>query len=204
MQYVRTGRSSEDIFMRVMFDTIRERSIILHSVAVKLGLRASGGPMWLGHRGEDPRYSSCVYEVPVLDWKGRSEWIKARGVSYATPSEQRDMPEGAREAFPEIAWSSVTSGHDYRTGQPGVDAGPSAGGAVRAVHPDVDKFEPAIHPPIERGNKLEAVAADGGRRKRCGPHGCPIGGVYCTAESRIFSSNPRRTHSGKKDEEKEE
>jgi hypothetical protein len=51
-----------------------------------------------------------VYEVPVLDWKGRSEWIKARGVSYTTPSEQRDMPEGAREAFPEIAWSSVTVG----------------------------------------------------------------------------------------------
>ncbi len=107
VQYVRTGRSSEDIFMRVMFDTIRERSIILHSVTVKLGLRASGGPMWLGHRGEDRRYSSCMYEVSVLDWKGRSEWIKARGVSYTTPSEQRDMPEGARETFPEIAWSSV-------------------------------------------------------------------------------------------------
>ncbi len=66
MQYVRTGRANEDIFMRVMFDTIRERSVVLHSVAVKLGLSASGGPMWLGHRGEDPRYSSCVYEVPVL------------------------------------------------------------------------------------------------------------------------------------------
>ncbi len=63
-------QANEDIFMRVMFDTIRERSIILHSVAVKLGLRASGGPMWLDHRGEDLRYSSCVYEVPVLDWKG--------------------------------------------------------------------------------------------------------------------------------------
>jgi hypothetical protein len=25
-----------------------------------------------------------------------------------TPSEQRDMPEGAKEAFPEITWSSVT------------------------------------------------------------------------------------------------
>jgi hypothetical protein len=49
-----------------------------------------------------------VYEVPVLDWKGHSEWIKARDVSYTTPSEQQDMPEGAREAFPEIAWSSVT------------------------------------------------------------------------------------------------
>ncbi len=67
MEYVRTGRSQRDIVMRVMFDTIRERTKILHSVAVKLGLRASGGPVWLGHRGEDPRYSSCEYEVPLLD-----------------------------------------------------------------------------------------------------------------------------------------
>jgi hypothetical protein len=108
VEYVRTGGSEKDIIMRVMFDTIRERSIILHSVAVKLGLRASGGPVWLGHRGEDPRYSSCEYEVPVLGWKGRSEWNKARGVSYTTPSEQRDIPEGAREAFPEVAWTSMT------------------------------------------------------------------------------------------------
>ncbi len=104
---VRAGGSEKDIIMRVMFDTIRERSVILHSVAVKLGLRASGGPVWLGHRGEDPRYSSCEYEVPVLDWKGRSEWIKARGVSHTTPSERRDIPEGAREAFPEVAWASM-------------------------------------------------------------------------------------------------
>ncbi len=72
--YVKTGGANKDIFMRVMFDTIREQSVVLHSVAVKLGLRASGGPMWLSHQGEDPRYSSCVYEVPVLDWKGRRDW----------------------------------------------------------------------------------------------------------------------------------
>ncbi len=108
VQYVRTGRTGEDIFLRVMFDTIRERTIILHSVAVKLGLRASGGPVWLSHRGEDPRYSSCEYEVPVLDWKGRSEWNKARGVSYTTPLEQRYMPKGTREAFLEVPWASVT------------------------------------------------------------------------------------------------
>ncbi len=45
VQYVKTGRTSEDIFMRVMFDTIRE-----HSVAVKLGLRVSGGPRAPGRR----------------------------------------------------------------------------------------------------------------------------------------------------------
>jgi hypothetical protein len=106
--YVKVGRAYEDIFMRVMFDTIREQSVVRHSVAVRLGLRASGGPMWLSHQGEDPRYSSCVYEVPVLDWKGCKDWIKARGVSFATPSEQRDMPEGAMEAFPEISLSGVT------------------------------------------------------------------------------------------------
>jgi len=106
--FVKTGGNNQDIFIRVMFDTIREQSVVLHTVAVKLGLRASGGPMWLTHPGEDPRYSSCVYEVPVLDWKGRKDWIRARGVSYATPSEQRDMPEGAMEAFPGISLSGVT------------------------------------------------------------------------------------------------
>jgi hypothetical protein len=97
VEYERTGRSERDIIMRVMFDTIREQTIILHSVAVKLGLRASKGPAWLAHRGEDPRYSSCKYKVPVLDWKGRGDWIEVRGVSYTTPSEWLDVPEGARE-----------------------------------------------------------------------------------------------------------
>jgi hypothetical protein len=100
VEYVRTGRSKEDIVMRVMFDTIWEDTIILHSVAMKLELRASGGPAWLTRRGEDLRYSRCKYVVPVLDWKGRSEWIRARGVSYTTPSEQRDAPEGARGGVP--------------------------------------------------------------------------------------------------------
>jgi len=106
--FVKTGGANQDIFIRVMCDTIREQSVVLHSVAVKLGLRASGGPMWLTQPGEDPRYSSCMYEVPVLDWKGRRDWIKARGVSHVTPSEQRDMPEGAMEAFPKISLSGVT------------------------------------------------------------------------------------------------
>jgi len=89
--------------MKVMFDTARHDTIILHTVAVRLGLRASGGPQWLTCEGEDPRYSSCKYVVPVMDWKGRREWIRARGVGYTTPSELREAPEEAREAFPEEA-----------------------------------------------------------------------------------------------------
>ena len=182
--FVKTGGANQDIFIRVMFDTIREQSVVLHSVAVKLGLRASGGPMWLTHPGEDPRYSSCVYEVPVLDWKGRRDWIKARGVSYATPSEQRDMPEGAVEAFP--VWSDGqsgggTRGHDHRQGQPRVDASFGAGGTVRAVHPDVDELEFALHPQRQRGCGMETVAARGGRGTSCEPDGGPIGGVYGAA-----------------------
>jgi hypothetical protein len=45
--------------------------------------------------------------VPVLDWKGRGKWVRARGVSHTMPSERRDAPEGAREAFPEIAWEDL-------------------------------------------------------------------------------------------------
>jgi hypothetical protein len=61
--------------------------------------------------------------VPVLDWKGHREWIEARGVSYTTPAEWRDAPEGTREAFPEIAWEDLKvrrgrgpGGHDHRPG----------------------------------------------------------------------------------------
>jgi hypothetical protein len=45
--------------------------------------------------------------VPVLDWKGRKEWIRARGVGYKIPSKLWKAPEGAREAFPEIAWEDL-------------------------------------------------------------------------------------------------
>jgi len=34
MLYVKTGGTNKDIIMRVMFDTIREQSVVLHSVAV--------------------------------------------------------------------------------------------------------------------------------------------------------------------------
>jgi hypothetical protein len=32
--FVKTGGASQDIFMRVMFDTIREQSVVLHSFAM--------------------------------------------------------------------------------------------------------------------------------------------------------------------------
>jgi hypothetical protein len=93
--------------MRGMFDPSRRDTIILHAVTVRLGLQASGGPQWLTCEGEDPRYSSCKCVVPVLDWKGRRAWTRPRGMGYMTPSELREALEGAREAFPEIAWEDL-------------------------------------------------------------------------------------------------
>jgi hypothetical protein len=107
VETVRTGMSEEDTVLRVMFNTYHDDTIIQHAVAIKLELRASRGPHWMTRRGEDPRYSSYKYVVPILDWQGRREWIRPRGVSYTTPSEQRDAPEGARKAFPEIAWEDL-------------------------------------------------------------------------------------------------
>jgi hypothetical protein len=107
VEYVRTGTSKWDAVIRVMFDTTHNDTIFLHAILVRLGLRASGGPLWLTCKGEDPRYSSCKYMVPVLDWKGHREWIRARGVGYTMPSELREAPEGAREAFPEKAWEDL-------------------------------------------------------------------------------------------------
>jgi hypothetical protein len=68
-----------------------------------MGLRASGRAEWLTFEGEDPRYSSCKYAVPVLYWKGRKRLIRARGVSHTTPSEARGAPEGVLLAIPEVS-----------------------------------------------------------------------------------------------------
>jgi hypothetical protein len=44
VEYVRTGTSKGDTVIMVMFDTAQYDTIILHTVAVRLELRASGGP----------------------------------------------------------------------------------------------------------------------------------------------------------------
>ncbi len=69
--FVKTGGANQDIFIRVIIDTIREQSVVLHSVAVKLGLRASGGPMWLTTRVRTPGTAAACTRYP--SWIGRGE-----------------------------------------------------------------------------------------------------------------------------------
>jgi hypothetical protein len=72
-----------------------------------------------------------------------------------------------------------------------VDAGPDAGGAIRAVQPDVDEPELTLHPPGEREDTLEIVAEEkGAAGTTVDPHGGPIGGVFCTAMCEIFYRTP--------------
>ncbi len=105
-----------------------------------------------------------------------------------TPSEQRDMPGGAMEAFPEISLSGVTVSQ-------------AAGPVDMIIGRDNPEWMPVPvqEEPYERftlmwtslsprcilrdneGSGLEAVAARGGRGTGCGPSRGPIGGVYGTA-----------------------
>jgi hypothetical protein len=36
---------------------------------------------WLSSDGEEPEYSSWEYKVPMMDWMGHTQLIKARGVN---------------------------------------------------------------------------------------------------------------------------
>jgi hypothetical protein len=57
---------------------------------------------WLSSEGEEPEYSSCKYEVLVMDWIGRTQLIKARGVNYTGYSEVKGVLVEASMAFPEM------------------------------------------------------------------------------------------------------
>jgi hypothetical protein len=70
VEYVRTGMSKEDTVMRVMFDTIRNDTIILHDVAVRLGLRARGGPLWLTIGARTP--GTAAESMWCQSWTGRA------------------------------------------------------------------------------------------------------------------------------------
>jgi hypothetical protein len=188
---MRTGTSKWDAVIRVMFDTTHNDTIFLHAILVRLGLRASGGPLWLTCKGEDPRYSSCKYVVPVLDWKGHREWIRTVGAQRGPGGSQGGVP-GESLGGPKGQPGGGPGGHDHQQGQPRVDALPGEGGGVRTVHPDVDETQLALHPQGEQAS----LAGDQAQRD-----GSEIGGVFCASFANFLSS-PRRMHSKKKDRER--
>ena len=134
--------------------------------------------------GRGPEVQQLRVRGAVLDWKGRRDWIKARGVSFATPSEQRDMPEGAMEAFPEISLSGVTVSQaagpvDMIIGRDNPEWMP-----VPVQEEPYERFTlmwTSLSPRCILRGGMEAVAVKGGLGKGCGPSRGPIGGVYGAA-----------------------
>ncbi len=136
--------------------------------------------------------------VQVLNWKGRREWTRPRGMGYTTPSELREDPEGAREAFPEIACEDLKVSQEE--------------GPLDKDNPEWMPF-PVKEEPYElmwtslsshyilRENKWVYGMAKQESKPREPLHsqtGAQSG--ECSAHlMQIFLSNPRRIHSGMKD-----
>ncbi len=71
VKVLRTGKSTNDPVLRVMFDGSQPDTIILHTAAENVGLRASRESQWLASEDKVPMFSSCKYTVSIVDWKGR-------------------------------------------------------------------------------------------------------------------------------------
>ncbi len=67
---LRTGKSTNDPVLRVMFDGSQPDTITLHTAAENVGLRASRESQWFSE-DKGPMLSSCKYTVSIVDWKGR-------------------------------------------------------------------------------------------------------------------------------------
>jgi shikimate kinase len=67
-----------------------------------VGLGACGETKWLFSADEELEFSHCEYMVLVMDWIGRTQLIKATGVSYTAYSEARRVLAEASTVFPDV------------------------------------------------------------------------------------------------------
>jgi hypothetical protein len=51
--------------------------------------------------------STCTYLVPILDWQGKTQLIKAAGVKYVRYCGKTRVPELAKVVFPEVPREEV-------------------------------------------------------------------------------------------------
>ncbi len=80
-----------------------EDSLILHEVAKAAGLEGHG----MGHR-VDTLYmgeveSTCAYWVPLVDWRGETVYLEARGVDYIARLPGAEDPVRWYDKFPDLA-----------------------------------------------------------------------------------------------------
>ncbi len=103
VQKIRTDVEGRGVELRVMFNNDTPHSLILYTAAA----RAALVPVWgeklvMSPDSGEPEESLCKYAVPLVDWKGSRNWLKARGVEYTAYAGKRKVPHGAAALFPEM------------------------------------------------------------------------------------------------------
>jgi hypothetical protein len=100
---IRTGVEGQGIKLKVMFDNNTPHTLILNTVAAKAAL----DPVWkrklvMSPDSGEPEESLCRYSVPLMDWQGNTQLLKARGVDYTIYAGERKVPPKAATLFPEM------------------------------------------------------------------------------------------------------
>jgi hypothetical protein len=103
VQRIRTGVEGRGVELKVMFNNDTPHSLILYTAAA----RAALVPVWgeklvMSPDSGEPEESLCKYAVSLVDWKGSTHWLKARGVEYTAYAGERKVPHGAAALFPEM------------------------------------------------------------------------------------------------------
>ncbi len=86
-----------------LFDQSVPDTVVRYRVAAGAGLKAGGLGRWLPSMDEEAEFSSCEYTVLVLNWKGQTQLIVARGVGYTAFIRDKDASDEIWRTFPGVS-----------------------------------------------------------------------------------------------------
>jgi hypothetical protein len=94
-----------------LFDDAIPNTLITYESAVSIGL-LPWEDKWVLARDGMMEESTCMYLVPVVDWQGKTQLIKAAGVKYAGYCGKTQVPELAKVVFPEAPKEVMEKCHE--------------------------------------------------------------------------------------------
>jgi hypothetical protein len=86
-----------------LFHWISEDSLILHEMARAAGLEGRGPARRVNSLCMKDVESTCAYWVPLVDWKGETRYLGARGVDYIAQLPGNEDPRKWYDRFPSLA-----------------------------------------------------------------------------------------------------
>jgi len=103
VQRIRTSVEGQGVELKVMFNNNTPHLLILYTAAARAALVAVWGEkLVMSPDSGEPEESLCKYAVPLVDWKGSTHWLKARGVGYTAYAGERKVPHKAAALFSEM------------------------------------------------------------------------------------------------------